>query len=384
MLPELSQEEILRYSRHLIIPEVGLEGQRRLKAASVLVVGVGGLGSPVALYLAGAGIGRIGLVDYDLVEASNLQRQVIHDSGRVKQFKAESGRERMLALNPHIQVDAIVEPFVVETAKEIAAGYDILVDCSDNFPTRYLVNDLCALSGRPDVYGAVFRFEGQVCVFDATRGPCYRCLFPAPPPPNLAPPSSDGGVFGILPGTIGTMQAAEVIKLVLGIGEPLLGKLVLYDALDVSFQTVRLGKNPRCRLCGSQPEITALVDTEAFSGVQIDHHLLDRLPGEFQITPAELAENLSRGAKPVLLDVREPVEQQVSRLEEAVNIPFGFLASRMEELNREDEIVIFCRTGSRSERAVHILASAGFLHVKNLRGGLNAWASEVEPGMLRY
>lgn len=384
MPAELSQEEILRYSRHLLIPEVGLEGQRKLKSAAVLVVGAGGLGSPVALYLAAAGIGRIGLVDYDAVETSNLQRQVIHATSRLGQSKAESARERMLDLNPHIQVDTYLDWFTAESAEEIASGYDILVDCTDNFPTRYLVNDLCALTGRPDVFGSIFRFEGQASVFDASRGPCYRCLFPEPPPPGLAPTCADGGVFGVLPGTIGTIQAAEVIKLVLEIGEPLIGKLLLYDALDMTFQKIKLRKNPRCRLCGPSPEITHLIDYEEFCGVPADNHALDLLPQQFQMSAMELAARLHSEAPPFLLDVREPVEQQVSQMTGARLIPLGELAVRLDELERQAEIVVFCRTGTRSARAVQLLAAAGFQRVKNLRGGINAWAAEIEPGVLRY
>ena len=264
---DLTQAELLRYSRHLILPEVGLEGQRKLKNAAVLLVGTGGLGSPLALYLAAAGIGRIGLVDYDVVDDSNLQRQVIHGTDRLGELKVESARRRMLELNPYIRVEAYNEVFSAENAREIAAGYDVLVDGTDNFPTRYLINDLAVLTGRPFVYGSIFRFEGQVSVFDARRGPCYRCLFPEPPPPDSVPSCAEGGVFGVLPGTVGTIQGTEVIKLILGIGEPLIGKLLLYDALEMTFQTVTLRKNPRCRVCGETPSVTELIDYEQFCGV---------------------------------------------------------------------------------------------------------------------
>ena len=264
MLPELSQDEILRYSRHLMIPEVGLAGQRKLKAASVLLIGTGGLGSPIALYLAAAGIGHIGLVDFDVVDVSNLQRQVIHGTAQVGKLKVGSARQRMLDLNPNIQVDAYNEKFSSANAERIASGYDILVDGCDNFPTRYLMNDLCALTGRPYVYGSIFRFEGQVSVFDARTGPCYRCLFPQPPPPGAAPSSATAGVFGVLPGTIGSMQATETIKLILGIGTSLVGKLLLYDALDTSLQSIHIRKNPACAVCGTQPTITKLIDYEEF------------------------------------------------------------------------------------------------------------------------
>jgi sulfur-carrier protein adenylyltransferase/sulfurtransferase len=320
MLPELSQEEVLRYSRHLLIPEVGLNGQRKLKAASVLIVGSGGLGSPVALYLAAAGIGRIGLVDYDVVDSSNLQRQIIHGTDRIGKLKVESARQRILDLNPFIQVDIYNEVFESQNAEQIAAPYEILVDGTDNFPTRYLLNDLAVLTGKPFVYGSIFRFEGQVSVFDARSGPCYRCLFPEPPPPGSVPSCAEGGVFGVLPGTIGTIQATEVIKLILGIGEPLIGKLLLYDALDGSTQVVRLKKNPACKVCGNQPEIIQLIDYEAFCGVPT-RNLPEDSPGEkLEITPPELKYMLEHRQAVTLIDVRDPVEQQVSCLPGAINI----------------------------------------------------------------
>ncbi len=272
MLPELTHAEILRYSRHLLIPEVGLEGQRKLKAASVLVIGTGGLGSPVALYLAAAGIGRIGLVDYDVVDSSNLQRQVIHGTAGIGTLKVESARRRMLDLNPDIQVEIYNEPFTSDNAMRIAESYDLIIDGTDNFPTRYLTNDLCVLTGKPNVYGSIFRFDGQVSVFDASRGPCYRCLFPEPPPPGLVPSCAEGGVLGVLPGTIGTLQATEALKLILGIGDPLIGKLLLYNALDMTFEFVKLRKNPNCKVCGPNPEVTGLIDYEAFCGVPGHDH----------------------------------------------------------------------------------------------------------------
>jgi len=377
----LTQDEILRYSRHMLIPEVGLAGQRRLKAASVLVVGTGGLGSPVALYLAAAGVGRIGIVDYDVVDSSNLQRQVIHDTERIGMLKVESARQRMLALNPYIQVEAFNEVFSSENAEAISAGYDILVDGTDNFPTRYLINDLAVFSGRPYVYGSIFRFEGQISVFDARSGPCYRCLFPEPPPPGTVPGCAEGGVFGVLPGTVGTIQATEVIKLILGIGEPLVGKLVLYDALDMSFQTVQLRKNPRCKVCGESPEIVRLIDYEQFCGVPTRGTHAPAVP---EITPLELAERLGRGDPLCVVDVRDPVEQQVSKLAGAVNIPLGQLAVRLNELSPEAEIVVYCRSGVRSAQAVGTLLSAGFQKVLNLKGGINAWVEQVDQAMWRY
>lgn len=384
MLPELSRDEVLRYARHLTIPEVGLEGQRKLKAASVLIVGTGGLGSPVALYLAAAGVGRIGLVDYDVVESSNLQRQIIHGGDRVGLPKVESARRRMLELNPFIQVDAYNEPFTALNAERIAAPYDLILDGTDNFPTRYLINDLCVLTGKVNVYGSIFRFEGQVSVFDPRNGPCYRCLFPEPPPPGLVPSCAEGGVFGVLPGTIGTIQATEAVKLIAGFGTPLIGQLLLYDAQDMSFQKVQLRKNPHCKACGEQPEITHLIDYEQFCGVPVDNHNRPGLPAELEITPGELAQRLKAGEPLTVVDVREPVELQVSCMEQAVNIPLGQLAQRLAELDPARETVLFCRTGVRSARALGILVSAGFQRVKNLRGGINAWAREVDPALFEY
>lgn len=386
MMPnsDLSQEEILRYSRHLLIPEVGLEGQRRLKAARVLLVGSGGLGSPIALYLAAAGVGRIGLVDYDTVDPSNLQRQVIHDSKRIGMLKVESARERLQALNPYIQVDIYNDVFNAVNAERIAAPYDILVDGSDNFPTRYLLNDLAVLSGKPFVYGSIFRFEGQVSVFDASRGPCYRCLFPEPPPPDSVPSCADAGVFGVLPGTVGTIQATEVIKLILGVGEPLTGKLLLYDALEMSMQIVHLRKNPRCKVCGEKPEIDRLIDYEAFCGVPTVNPNQNSAGAGRDIDPPVLKARLDAGEPLQLIDVRDPVEQQVSALPGALVIPLERLGHRLKELDPQVEYILFCRTGVRSARGVRQMAAAGFQRVKNLRGGLNAWADQVDTHMLKY
>jgi len=381
MTKNLSQEELLRYSRHLLIPEVGMKGQQKLKAASVLLVGTGGLGSPLALYLAAAGVGRIGIVDYDVVDDSNLQRQVIHDTSRVGQLKVESAKNRMLELNPYIQVDAYNEVFSSDNAFWIAEGYDILVDGTDNFPTRYLINDLSVLTGRPYVYGSIFRFEGQVSVFDARSGPCYRCLFPEPPPAGMVPSCAEGGVFGVLPGTIGTLQATEVIKLILGTGEPLLGRLLLYDALDMSFHTVQLRKNPNCKVCGAEPEVTGLIDYERFCGVPTRGSHAPVVP---EITPELLAERLRRGDPIRLLDVREEVECQISQLPGALLIPSGQISMRLAEIDPSVEWVIFCRTGVRSARATETLLLAGYGGVQNLRGGINAWAREIDPTMKTY
>ena len=385
MYPNLSHSEILRYSRHLLIPEVGLEGQRKLKAASVLVIGTGGLGSPVAMYLAAAGVGRIGLVDYDVVDFSNLQRQVIHGTSALGTQKVESARQRVLDINPDISVDVYNEPFTSQNAMRIAEDYDILVDGTDNFPTRYLVNDVSVLLGKANVYGSIFRFEGQVSVFDARRGPCYRCLFPEPPPPGLVPSCAEGGVLGVLPGTVGTLQATEALKLLLGIGEPLIGRLMLYNALDMSFEYVKLRKNPKCKVCGSEPEVTELIDYEAFCGVPGHDHEEGEVGGGWDITASELAERLHKDGKHIrLIDVREPHELQISRLEGASLIPLGQFAARMSELDSADEIVLFCKSGTRSARALELLASAGFRKMKNLKGGINAWAREVDPSLPIY
>jgi adenylyltransferase/sulfurtransferase len=384
MLPNLSHEEILRYSRHLLIPEVGLEGQRKLKAASVLIIGTGGLGSPTALYLAAAGVGRIGLVDYDVVDFSNLQRQVIHGTSGIGTLKVESARQRMLDVNPDIQVDVYNEPFTSENAMRIAQEYDVLIDGTDNFPTRYLTNDVCVLLGKPNVYGSIFRFEGQASVFDARRGPCYRCLFPEPPPPGLVPSCAEGGVLGVLPGTIGTIQATEALKLILDIGEPLIGRLMLYNALDMTVEYVKLRKNPQCKICGPNPEVTELIDYEAFCGVPGHDHEEGAVGGGWDITPSELAEKLEQGQPVTLLDVREPHEVEISHLKGEHLIPLGQLAARLSELNSADEMVVFCKSGSRSARALELLASAGFRKVKNLKGGINAWAREVDPELPIY
>ena len=384
MLPQLSHEEILRYSRHLLIPEVGLEGQRKLKASSVLIIGTGGLGSPISLYLAAAGVGRIGVVDYDVVDFSNLQRQVIHGTSSLGQLIVESARDRMLDINPDIQIDLYNEPFTSENALRIADHYDILVDGTDNFPTRYLTNDVAVLLGKPNVYGSIFRFDGQVSVFDARNGPCYRCLFPEPPPPGLVPSCAEGGVLGILPGTIGTLQATEVLKLILGIGEPLIGKLLLYNALDLTFEFVNLRKNPNCKVCGSDPEITELIDYEAFCGVPGYNHEDGAIGGAWDISAKELAVRLREGNHIRLLDVREPHELEISKLDNATLIPLGQLAARLSELDSAEEMVVFCKAGTRSARALELLTGAGFRKVKNLKGGINAWSREIDDSLPVY
>lgn len=383
MLPNLSRDEILRYSRHLLIPEVGLEGQRKLKNSSALIIGTGGLGSPVALYLAAAGIGRIGLVDYDTVDSSNLQRQVIHGTSTVGKLKVESARAKLLDLNPDIQVDVYNEPYTSENAMRIAKDYDIILDGTDNFPTRYLTNDVAVFLGKPNVYASIYRFDGQVSVFYAKEGPCYRCLFPEPPPPGLVPSCAEGGVLGVLPGTIGTLQATEALKVLLGIGEPLIGKLLLYNALDMSFEYVKLKKNPNCRVCGPNADIKELIDYEEFCGVPSHDHEEGSAGANWDITVQELAERVKNNHLK-LVDVREPHELEISRIPNAINIPLGQLAARLSELDSAEEMVIFCKSGSRSARGLELLASAGFKKVKNLKGGINAWATEVDKSLPIY
>lgn len=383
-MTELSHAEILRYSRHLLIPEVGLEGQRKINAASVLVIGTGGLGSPVSLYLAAAGVGRIGLVDYDNVDESNLQRQIVHGTATLGKLKVESAKSRLLDLNPGIQVEAYNQPFTSANALSIAADYDIIIDGTDNFPTRYLSNDVAVFLGKPNVYGSIFRFDGQASVFYAKEGPCYRCLFPEPPPPGMVPSCAEGGVLGILPGTIGTIQATEALKLILGIGDSLIGRLLLYNALDMSFDFVTLKKNPNCRVCGPNADIKELIDYEEFCGVPGHDHENGSAGAEWDIDAPTLASRLKESPLPVLLDVREPHELAISALPGAINIPLGTLAARLSELDSAKEMVVFCKGGTRSARALELLVSAGFKRVKNLQGGINAWARDVNPDLPLY
>jgi molybdopterin/thiamine biosynthesis adenylyltransferase/rhodanese-related sulfurtransferase len=380
-MSNLTPEEYQRYSRHLLLPEVGLSGQRKLKEAAVLVVGSGGLGSPAALYLAASGIGRLGVVDFDRVDESNLQRQVLHDRYALGRKKVESARERLTALNPSAQVEAYDALLDAHNAAAIAEGYDVLLDGSDNFPTRYLLNDLAVLTGRPLVYGSVFRFEGQVSVFDARVGPCYRCLFPKPPTPGVAPACGEAGVLGALPGIIGSLQATEAIKLLLGIGQPLIGRLLMVDALDMSFRSVRLRKNPACPVCGEHPNIDHLEDTERFCGVTVR----GETPGLAvpEVEPAEVARRLQQGEALRLLDVRDPVETQVSQIAGALHLPASQAPLRLEELDRQVEWIVFCRSGERSTRVVQVMRAAG-LRAANLKGGINAWAEQVDPSLPRY
>ncbi len=390
---DFSNEEISRYSRHLIMPEVGMAGQRKLKAASVLLIGAGGLGSPLAMYLSAAGVGRIGLVDYDTVSYSNLQRQVIHGTKDVGRSKLESAKARINDINPFVKVDGYEVALTSENALEIFEPYDVIVDGTDNFPTRYLTNDACVLLGKPNVYGSIFRFEGQASVFFAEKGPCYRCLFPEPPPPGLVPSCAEGGVLGVLPGTIGAIQATEAIKLILGDGEPLIGRLLLYDALSMSFDEVRLRKNPDCPVCSDNPTVTELIDYEQFCGMPAHDNSLYTagmdekvLAGVPQITPKELEARLAAGESLFVLDVREPHEWQISNLGHygAILIPQGQVMERMGELDTAQEIIVQCRTGARSAQIVALLQEHGFSKLHNLDGGINRWAREVEPEIPVY
>jgi molybdopterin/thiamine biosynthesis adenylyltransferase/rhodanese-related sulfurtransferase len=381
-LPQLSQQELLRYSRHLILPNVELAGQRRLKAARILIVGAGGLGSPVALYLAAAGVGTLGLVDFDVVDVTNLQRQLLHGTKDVGRPKLTSASERIRDVNPHVHVEPYETRLTSANALEIIREYDLVVDGTDNFATRYLTNDACVLLGTPNVYGSIFRFEGQASVFAAADGPCYRCLFPEPPPPGLVPSCAEGGVLGVLPGMIGTIQAAEAIKLVLGTGGTLVGRLLLVNALTMEFRTVRLRKDPACPACGTRT-ITELIDYDEYCGTPGGEAPYDR-NGVTEITPRELAEQLRAGADVDLIDVREPGEWEVARLPRARLIPLGQLTGSMAKLDSAREIVVMCRSGQRSANAARQLQAAGFRKVKNLAGGILRWSDEVDPTVPKY
>ena len=382
-LAALSQAEMLRYSRHLVLPEVGLKGQRRLKAASALIVGAGGLGSPLALYLTAAGVGRIGLVDFDRVDVSNLQRQVLYGSSSVGRDKLEAARERLEDLNPEVGVETHATRLTSANALGILGGYDVVLDGTDNFPTRYLVNDACALLGKPNVHGSVFRFEGQASVFDAARGPCYRCLYPDPPPPGLVPTCAEGGVLGVLPGVIGVIQGIEAIKLILGRGETLIGRLLLFDAMAMSFRELTLRKDPDCPLCGTRPTITGLVDYEQFCGLSPTEQALAEAT-RWEIGARELKSRLDRGEPVVLVDVREPHEAALARIEGATLVPLRSLPGRIAELDRDREIVLLCHHGQRSMRALELLRESGFAQLKSLRGGIDAWSRDVDTAVPRY
>jgi sulfur-carrier protein adenylyltransferase/sulfurtransferase len=379
---DLSNEEIARYSRHLIMPEVALDGQKRLKQARVLTIGAGGLGSPLALYLAAAGVGTLGIVDFDVVDESNLQRQIIHGTSDLGRPKMESAREKVEDINPNVNVEAFEEALTSENALEIFEDFDVIVDGTDNFPTRYLVNDACVLTGKPNVYGSIFRFEGQASVFYAEEGPCYRCLYPEPPPPGLVPSCAEGGVLGILPGAIGTIQATETVKLLLGIGEPLIGRLLLYDALNMRFREMKLRKDPNCPVCGENPTVTELIDYQAFCGIP-QAQQADQADDVPEITVRELKEKLENGQNVSVLDVREPHEYEVANIDARL-IPLAELPERLIELDRDETLAVHCKTGSRSARAVQLLKEAGFQNVYNVRGGITAWSEEIDPSVPRY
>ncbi len=377
--PALSHEEILRYSRHLILPDVGVEGQRKLKAARVLLVGAGGLGSPAALYLAAAGVGTLGLVDFDVVDKTNLQRQIIHGTSTVGRPKLDSAKERIQDLNPNVQVETFETRLTSENALDIIREFEIVADGTDNFPTRYLVNDACVLLGKPNVYGSIFRFEGQASVFYAKEGPCYRCLYAEPPPPGLVPSCAEGGVLGVLPGIIGSIQAMETIKLILGVGEPLIGRLVLFDALKLQFRELKLEKDPDCPVCGPHPTVTELIDYEAFCGIGAEPSY-----DGAEITAQELQQEWEQNSDLLVIDVREPHEYEITHIERAVLMPLGELPNRLNELDGHREIVTHCHHGARSLKALEILKAAGFSKVRSLRGGIDAWAASVDPSLPRY
>jgi adenylyltransferase/sulfurtransferase len=375
---ELTQEEILRYSRHLIMPEVGVEGQLKLKNASVLLVGAGGLGAPLGLYLAAAGIGRIGLVDFDTVDHTNLHRQIIHGTKDVGRRKLDSAADRMRDINPNVKLDLHELALTSENALQILRDYDIIVDGTDNFPTRYLVNDACVLLGKPNVYGSIFRFEGQATVFAYPGGPCYRCSYPEPPPPGLVPSCAEGGVLGILPGMIGVIQATETVKLIMGIGESLVGRLVRYDALEMRFREYKVRRDPECPVCGDHPTIRKLIDYQQFCGIpqQVTNQ------GELDVT--EVKQKIDRGDDFLLIDVREPHEYQIASIPKAKLIPLGEVARRLNEIDPDAEIVVHCKSGGRSAKAVEILRQNGYKNVANMRGGILAWSEKVDPRVPKY
>src|SRR5262245_11416732 len=379
---ELTNEEIQRYSRHLIMPEVAMEGQKKLKASKVLLVGTGGLGAPLGLYLAAAGIGRIGLVDFDVVDFSNLQRQVIHSTKDVGWFKLESAKEKILVINPNIQVDGYETMLRADNAMDIIKDYDIVIDGTDNFPTRYLVNDACVLLGKPNVYGSIFRFEGQATVFYAKEGPCYRCLYPEPPPPGLVPSCAEGGVLGVLPGIIGVIQAIETVKLILDKGDSLIGRLLLFDALKMKFRELKLRKNPDCPVCGVNPTIHELIDYQEFCGVT--HQPQVDVGADFEITPVELKAKMDRGDQFVLVDVREPEEYAICRIPGSTLIPKATVPERLHDLSTADEIIVHCRSGVRSGAVVDLMKQAGYRKVKNLVGGILRWSDDVDPTVPKY
>ena len=384
-LPELSNEEIARYSRHLILPEVGMEGQKKLKAAKVLCVGTGGLGSPLALYLAAAGVGTLGLVDFDVVDSSNLQRQIIHSTKDIGRPKIDSAEEKLKALNPYINIVKYETMLTSANALEIIREFDVIADGTDNFQTRYLVNDACVLTGKPNAYGSIFRFEGQASVFATKDGPCYRCLYPEPPPPGLVPSCAEGGVLGILPGLVGVIQATEAIKLIIGKGEPLIGRLLLVDALNMNFRQLKLRKNPDCPVCGTHPTVTELIDYDQFCGIlppaPVENMGMNN--GVPQISVTDFKRKQDAGEDIYLLDVREPYEYQIANIGGHL-IPLGDLPARVSELDSNREIVVHCKMGGRSQKAAEFLQQAGFKKIQNLAGGITAWSDQVDPSVPKY
>ena len=383
-LPELTQDDLSRYSRHLILPEVGVEGQRKLKAARVLCVGTGGLGSPLALYLAAAGVGTLGLVDFDVVDASNLQRQIIHSTADIGRKKLDSAEEKLKALNPELNVQKHDTLLSSANALDVLKDYDVVADGTDNFPTRYLVNDACVLLGKPNAYGSIFRFEGQASVFATKDGPCYRCLYPEPPPPGLVPSCAEGGVLGILPGLIGVIQATEAIKLILGIGEPLIGRLLLVDALKMRFRELKLRKNPECPVCGVHPTVTQLIDYQQFCGFEAASEEQKAVKnGIPQVSAKELKRRMDAGENLFILDVREPFEYQIANIGGKL-IPQNDVPQRIGEIDRDREIIVHCKAGGRSQRIAEYLKQSGFPNVANLAGGILAWSDEVDPTVPKY
>lgn len=388
-LPALSADEIKRYSRHLILPEVGMEGQQKLKAGKVLLIGAGGLGSPAAMYLAAAGVGTLGIVDFDVVDTSNLQRQLLHGTSDIGRPKLDSAKDRIKGLNPHVHVETYETALSSENALQLFEPYDVILDGTDNFPTRYLVNDACVLLGKPNAYGSIFRFEGQASVFGMKDGPCYRCLYPEPPPPGLVPSCAEGGVLGVLPGIVGTIQATETIKLLLGIGEMLVGRFMIFDALRMKFREMKLRKDPDCPVCGEHPTVTALIDYEQFCGLRPDaSHAANEAEAATmtdEVTPRDLKTELDGGATLVVVDVREPQEYQINRIPGSVLIPLGELPQRYEaELDRNAAIVCQCKSGARSAKATAFLRTMGFTNVRNLTGGILGWIDQVDPSQPKY
>jgi adenylyltransferase/sulfurtransferase len=382
---ELSSQEIARYSRHLIMPEVALEGQKRLKAASVLLIGAGGLGSPLGLYLAAAGVGRLGLVDFDVVDFSNLQRQILHGTADVGRPKLQSAKDRILAVNPETQIDLFETKLDSTNALKLFEPYDLIIDGTDNFPTRYLVNDACVLLNKINIYGSIFRFDGQASVFAPGQGPCYRCLYPEPPPPGEVPSCAEGGVLGILPGLIGCIQATEAVKLILGKGSPLIGRLLLYDAMQMSFKEFKIRRNPKCPACGDHPTVSKLIDYEQFCGLRGQETPMDSTNNTgTDITAEELAERFDRREPLFILDVRNPEEYQIVRMPNSKLIPLNELPNRYGELDPQQEIIVHCKSGMRSQKAIQFLRQQGFTKLKNLKGGILAWVEMIDPTLPKY